>query len=70
MRAAEGHPGARAAVRLAELPLLLRQHLRLGDQHDAALEGRHRHHQGEDRTGTNTISQRFRTLNAQKLRLL
>lgn len=51
VRAAAGHPRARPPLRVAELPLLLREHLRLGDQPHAAVEGCHRHHQGEDCLG-------------------
>lgn len=51
MRAPERDPDPRAAVRVAELPVLLRFNLRLGDFAVAAVEGRHGHHQGEDCAG-------------------
>lgn len=48
MRRAKRHPPARSVVRHPKLPLFLRQHLRLGDEHRAQMEERDGHHQREN----------------------
>lgn len=49
MRATKGYTSPRAPVRLPELPLFLREHLRLGDVHVVTMEGCHGDYERENR---------------------